>query len=139
MEVYEHSITPEESRNYHHFYYELQQLNLRDWIKAYIFTVCFVSVICLTAKSIAPYIFMIFWYMSSTLEKSAMFTGTYAVILAHFSRSIQLNAMMDKYLKEHINEDVLTGKVQFKKIKITNTRIKMYYIKNDLNNISYYC
>ncbi len=135
MEVYEHSITPEESRNYHYFYYELQQLGIRDWIKAYIFTVCFVCVICLTAKSMFPYVFMIFWYMSTTLEKSAMFTGTYAVILAHFSRSVQLNAMMDKYLKKRINEDVLTGKVQFKKIKITNTRIKMYYIKNDLTGI----
>jgi len=135
MEVYEHSITPEESRNYHYFYYELQQLGIRDWIKAYIFTICFVSIICLAAKNIFPYVFMIFWYMSTTLEKSAMFTGTYAVILAHFSRSIQFNAMMDKYLKKRINEDVLTGKVQFKKIKITNTQIKMYYIKNDLTGI----
>lgn len=138
MQVYEHSITPEEARNYRHFYYELQQLCLRDWVKAYIVNICLVAVICLVAKSIFPYLFMIFWYMAGAFEKSAIFTGTYAMILAHFSRSIQLNAMMDKYLKELIDENVLTGKIQFKKIKITNTQIKMYYIKKDLNNISYY-
>lgn len=139
MEVYEHSITSEESKNYHNFYCELQQLTLRDWIKAYIFTVFFVVIICLTARNISPYMFVMFWYMSGTLAKTVIFTGIYAVILAHVSRSIQLNAMMDKYLKKRINEDVLTGKVQFKKIKVTNTRIKMYYIKKDLDNISYYC
>lgn len=139
MEVYEHSITPEESRNYHHFYYGLQQLGLSDRIKAYIVTACIATVICLAAKSIFPYVFVVFWCKSSTFEKSAIFTGTYAVVLSHFSRSIQLNAMMNKYLKTPINEYILTGKVRFKKIRVTNTRIKLYYIKNDLNNISYYC
>lgn len=139
MEVYEHSITPEESRNYHHFYYGLQQLCFTDWVKAYIVTACIATVICLAANNIFPYIFMMFWYKSGTFEKSVIFTGTYAMILSHFSRSIQLNAMTDKYLKKPINEYVLTGKVRFKKIKVTGTRIKLYYIKNDLNNISYYC
>ena len=45
MEIYEKSITTEEARNYHHFYYELKALSLIDWIKAYIIALVYFVII----------------------------------------------------------------------------------------------
>ena len=41
MEVYELPITPEESKNYHSFFYKLKALTLREWMRSYITAVIY--------------------------------------------------------------------------------------------------
>ena len=45
MEIYEMTITSEESRNYHKFLFRLKSLGVVGWIKAYISSVIFMVMI----------------------------------------------------------------------------------------------
>lgn len=62
MEVYELPITPEESKNYHSFFYKLKALTLREWMRSYITAVIYAVVLCGVIYFISDTLFIRFWF-----------------------------------------------------------------------------
>lgn len=127
MEVYELPITNEESRNYHQFYYELKALRIRDWIKAYISTIFYIVVLALVLSFISHNILLVLWYRTHVIAKLAFFLVLYIGAALQRSRTMQLRAMIEKYLVQNVPQEFLNGKVQLKKVKVLRDRIQVYY------------
>lgn len=127
MEIYEMPITNEEARNYHQFYYELKALRFGDWVKAYISTVCYIVILALVLSFISHEILLVLWYKTGILAKFAFFIVLFIGSALQRSRTVQLKAMIEKYLVQNVPQEFINGKVQLKKVKVLGDRILVYY------------
>ena len=73
MEVYELPITPEESKNYHSFFYKLKALTVREWIRSYITAVIYAVVLCGVIYFISDTLFIRFWFDTPLVGKGVLF------------------------------------------------------------------
>ena len=73
MEVYELPITPEESKNYHSFFYKLKALTLREWMRSYITAVIYAVVLCGVIYFISDTLFIRFWFDTPLAGKGVLF------------------------------------------------------------------
>ena len=75
MEVYELPITPEESKNYHSFFYKLKALTLREWMRSYITAVIYAVVLCGVIYFISDTLFIRFWFDTPLAGKGVLAAG----------------------------------------------------------------
>lgn len=127
MEIYELPITTEESRNYHQFFYELKALKVVDWMKAYISTIFYIVILALVLSFISNNILLVLWYKTNVLAKIAFFLVLLIGAALQRSKTIQLKAMMEKYLVQNVPQEFINGRVQLKKVKVLHDRIQVYY------------
>ncbi len=127
MEIYEKSITTEEARNYHHFYYELKALSLIDWIKAYIIALFYFVIIFAVLSFISSEFILLFVFGMNIFIKIGLFILLLLIAAAQRSRSLQLAAMLEKYFMQEIYQEVLSGNVRLKKVKVLRDRIQVFY------------
>lgn len=132
MEKYEKPITTEESRNYHHIYYELKALSLKDWIKSYIIAVIYLVIAFTVLYFISEKFVLMFIFNTNILVKLLSFVIFLLLAAAQRSRSLQLAAMLDKYFMQEIYQEVLSGNVKLKKVKVLRDKIQLFY-KRDNN------
>lgn len=129
MELYESPITAEESRNYHSFFYELKALGVRDWIRAYTSTICYIVLLAVVLSLISQNLILTLWYKTDLLVKVIFFLAVFMVAAVQRSKTVQLRKMLDKYVLEEMYQDILEGSVQLKRVKVLKDRIQVYYQK----------
>ena len=138
MEIYELSITAEESRNYHNFIYKLKTLTIQDWIKSYIASVFYSVILCGLMYIFFENVFAELWFYIGTAEKLITFGIIFVASAAQRSKTIQLREMLNKYFVNNIPPEFLGGRIQLKKIKVQKDRLVVYYRKfntDDFNEL----
>ena len=127
MEVYELPITPEESKNYHSFFYKLKALTLREWMRSYITAVIYAVVLCGVIYFISDTLFIRFWFDTPLAGKGVLFFFIFILAAAQRSRNIQLRKMLQKYFINNMPQEFLAGGIQLKKIRVQKDRLVVYY------------
>jgi hypothetical protein len=129
MEIYELPITSEESRNYHKFLYQLKALNVTDWVKAYITAIVYTLILVAVIMIISDKAVLFFWYHTDIISKVLVFLAIFVSAALQRSKTVQLRAMLQKYMGNSLPEDFLNGRVKLKKIKVQGDRLLVYYRK----------
>ncbi len=127
VEVYEMPITSEEARNYHGFAGQLKALSLVEWVKTYIYTVCFCIIIFFILFTFSTDIALVLLTATRVLDKGLIFAAIFILIAMQRSKNIQLRAMLQKYFINNIPQEFLMGGIQLKKIKVSKDSLKVYY------------
>ena len=127
MEVYELPITPEESKNYHSFFYKLKALTLREWMRSYITAVIYAVVLCGVIYFISDTLFIRFWFDTPLVGKGVLVFFIFILAAAQRSRNIQLRKMLQKYFINNMPQEFLAGGIQLKKIRVQKDRLVVYY------------
>lgn len=131
MEVFKISITSEESKSYHNIVGRIKALNIVDWLKAYIVAVIYSVVVCVVFYLIAKETALVAWLIIPIWAKVCAFVGL--LLIAAFQRSgnKQIAELLNKYFVKNLQEEIISGKIRLKKVKVVKDMILVYYRKDD--------
>jgi hypothetical protein len=100
---------------------------LIDWIKAYIIALVYFIVIFAVLSFISSEFILFFVFSMNIFIKTGLFILLLLIAAAQRSRSLQLAAMLEKYFMQEIYQEVLSGNVRLKKVKVLRDRIQVFY------------
>ncbi len=129
LEKYELNITPEESRNYHDFFPMLKVLNLNNWVRAYIHAIIYSIFICTFIMFCSTNTAVLLWYNVPLPVKVLLFMVIFIYAALKRSKAVQLRQLLRKYFVQNMQQEVLTGTIQLKKIKVEKDKILVYFIR----------
>ncbi|WP_027437430.1 hypothetical protein [Lachnospira multipara] len=133
MEIKKISITSEESKSYHNIIGRFKALNLVDWIKAYIVSVLYTVVICAAFYFLVKESAIYMWLFVPVWCKIVMFLVLLLIAAIQRSGNKQIAQLLNKYFINDLKEELITGKIQLKKVKVVKDKILVYYRKDNLD------